>query len=115
VLSSFILNKYVDREIYNRYLLVFVLIFLDTYLIAREKAKKAEKTSDISTHESSQEMHSNSSIKQFKKSKINYGKKKQDTVIWSSPCSELHCKLFYNNINGIHFNSKKNFNSYTYI
>jgi len=94
--------------------LVFVLIFLDTYLIAREKAKKAENTSDICTHESSQEMHSNSSIKQFKKSKINYGKKKQDIIIWSSPCSELHCKLFYNSINVIHFNLKKDFNSYIF-
>jgi len=64
-------------------------------LIAREKAKKAENTSDISTHESSQENYPNSSIsiKQFKKSKINDGKKLQETVLWS-PCSKICCKLF---------------------
>jgi len=64
-------------------------------LIAREKAKKVENTSDISTHESSQENYTNSSIsiKQFKKSKINDGKKLQETVLWS-PCSEIRCKLF---------------------
>jgi len=55
---------------------VFVLIFSDTYLIAREKAKKAENTSDISTHESSQEMHSNSSIKEFKKKQNKLWQKK---------------------------------------
>jgi len=64
-------------------------------LITRENAKKAENTSDISTHELSQENYPNSSIsiKQFKKSKINDGKKLQETVLWS-PCSKICCKLF---------------------
>jgi len=60
-------------------------------LIAREKAKKAENTSDISTHENYP--NSSISIKQFKKSKINDDKKLQETVLWS-PCSEICCKLF---------------------
>lgn len=70
------------------------LICLDSYLIARELAKKAEYISDLSTNESSLENHDSeslpTSVKQFVKRKDN----DKNTLLWS-PNDDILCKLFY--------------------
>lgn len=72
------------------------ILFLESYLDAREKAKKAENTSALSTNESSLEesyyQNIQKSTKQMKKNKIN---KDQQVVksLWSPNSSDIVCKL----------------------